>query len=84
MPNFSLILNVLSPILGLIGTLFIFFFGVPRQLDTRGAIFLALEQSNESEERKTKQYKLLSYVGVLFLFISFLCQLAVALIPYLR
>ena len=67
--------NFWSAISGLVGTLLIFFFGLPPKIDIDGHIHLILEQENKEEKKKAKRYLFMSYVGLLLLAISFLLQL---------
>ncbi len=60
---------------GLIGTLLIFFFGLPSRINPEGHINLILEQVDEEEKKKAKKYKLWSYIGISLLVFSFLLQL---------
>jgi hypothetical protein len=60
---------------GFIGTLIIFFFGLPPGINTEGQINLILEQTDKKMANKAKFYKKLSYCGILLLSISFLLQL---------
>ena len=73
----NLFLNVdfWSALLGFIGTLFIFFFGLPPKINVEGNINLILEQKDKRIAKKAKFYKKLSYVGILLLSASFLLQL---------
>ena len=68
-----------SALFGLIVTVLIFFFGVPRQIDTGGHTgFIALESSIADQNRKKekiKSYKHWSFLGLLFIFLSFLLAL---------
>ena len=74
---YNLFLNVdfWSALLGFIGTLFIFFFGLPPKINVEGNINLILEQKDKRIAKKAKFYKKLSYVGILLLSASFLLQL---------
>jgi hypothetical protein len=73
--NLVLNLNFWSALSGLFGTVLIFFFGMPPRIDQEGHSFLLLEGDNESEKKKAKKYKLISYFGLIFIAISFLMQL---------
>lgn len=48
------ILNFISAILGIIGSLMIFQFGVPKQIDTGGAIGRILEEDDDEEKNNKK------------------------------
>lgn len=63
-----------SAFLGLLGTILIFFFGIPSKIDRDGHIHLILEQENKEEKKKAKKYLFMSYVGLSLLVISFLLQ----------
>lgn len=73
-------IDFLSALLGFIGTLFIFFFGLPPKVDPDGHTNLILEQENEEDKRQGKIYKKLGYLGILFITASFLLQIIKLLI----
>jgi len=66
---------LLSPLLGLAGSIIIFFFGLPPQVSKDGTISLILEQQDESEAKKYKLYKKLSYLGIILIGLSFFIQI---------
>ncbi len=66
---------LLSPILGLIGSIIIFFFGLPPRVSKDGTISLILEQQDEAEAKKYRLYKKLSYFGIILIGLSFLVQI---------
>lgn len=76
-------LNFISALSGLIGTILIFFFGLPPSVDLNGSIYLILEQDDHEEKIKAKKYKSLSYLGLLLIGISFLLQIINTIINYL-
>jgi hypothetical protein len=62
----------------MIGTGLIYFFGVPRQADTGGVVFLALEGDqgiDRSELGRIKKYKRRGNAGLALVFLAFLLQL---------
>jgi len=73
--NLILNINFWSALLGFIGTLFIFFFGLSPRINMEGHINLILEQTDKRMAKRAKFYKKLSYVGILLLSASFLLQL---------
>lgn len=74
---FNLALNIefLSALSGLLGTVMLFFFGLPPTVNKDGHINLILEQIDEFESRKYKLFQKLSYFGLSLIAISFLLQL---------
>jgi hypothetical protein len=68
-------LNFLSAFFGLIGTILIFFFGLPPKIDKDGHIHLILEQEDSREKEKAKKYTILGRIGLGLLIFSFLLQL---------
>lgn len=68
-------LNFWSAFCGLIGTIFIFFFGLPSQINQDGHGHLLLEQVDEKEIAKGKLYKKAGYFGLFLIFLSFLIQI---------
>jgi len=60
---------------GLVGTLLIFFFGLPPKVDPEGHINIIAEQEDKKEKKKAKKYKIFSYIGISLLAFSFLLQL---------
>ena len=72
-----------AALIGLVGTLLIFFFGLPPRIHPEGHINLVLEQVNEGEKKKAKKYKVCSYIGISLLSFSFVLQLiSVILLSY--
>jgi hypothetical protein len=68
-------LNFWSAIFGLIGSVIIFFFGLPPKIDEDGHVNLILEQEDEVEKKRGKLYKNISYFGIFLITLSFLFQL---------
>ena len=64
-----------SALFGLLGTILIFFFGLPPRIDPDGHSYLLLESDDEDEKKKAKRYKITSYLGLFFIALSFLLQL---------
>jgi len=69
------IINSIGLILDIIGVLLIFFFGIPRKIDTGGSIFLVTGKENTDEKKSVKLYNFLSHLGLIFVFIGFALQL---------
>jgi hypothetical protein len=67
--------GLLSPLLGLSGTIILFFFGLPPRVSKDGTINLILEQQDEGEAKKYKLYKKFSYLGIALIGFSFLVQI---------
>lgn len=74
---YRLFLNIdfWSSLSGFVGALLIFFFGLPPRVDPAGHIHLILEQESEEEKKRGKNYRKISYGGILLLVISFFLQL---------
>ncbi|PIV10736.1 hypothetical protein COS50_03905 [Candidatus Roizmanbacteria bacterium CG03_land_8_20_14_0_80_35_26] len=64
-----------SALSGFIGTVMLFFFGLPPRLNPEGHINLILEQSNNEEKEKYKMYDKLSYFALGLIASSFLLQI---------
>lgn len=73
--NLFLDINFWSAFCGFIGSIFIFFFGLPPKINSDGLIGLALEQEDKDGKAKGKIYKYLSYVGLSLLSLSFILQI---------
>ena len=73
----QLLLNVdfWSALSGFVGTMLIFFFGLPPKVDPEGHLNLILEQEDEEEKKVGRKYKRISYIGISLLSISFFLQL---------
>jgi hypothetical protein len=67
--------NIAAMSSGMMGTVLIQFFGVPRQIDTGGADYICTEQTNEDEKRRIRSFKRWSNVGLGLVFFAFLLQL---------
>ncbi len=70
----SKIITIASAICGMLGTLLIYFFGVPKQIDTGGAIYIVTPNKDENEQKKIAKYKKFGNVGLFLIGISFLLQ----------
>ncbi|MDO8604052.1 MAG: hypothetical protein Q7K40_01435 [bacterium] len=68
-------LELWSAFFGLVGTMILFFFGLPPRVNPEGDSCLLLEQTDETEKRKYERYKKLSYFGLLLIAFSFLIQI---------
>lgn len=68
-------LNFWSAVSGLIGTILIFFFGLPPKIDRDGHTHLILEQENKEEKEKARRYIKTSYYGLGCIGLSFLLQI---------
>jgi len=68
-------LNFWSALFGLLGSILIFFFGLPPKIDQDGSSYLLLEGTDFREIQKAKIYKFISYCGITLLAFSFLLQL---------
>ncbi len=66
--------NFWSAFSGLLGSIILFFFGLPPKIDLEGHQHLILEQVDEEEMKKGKLFKKLGYLGLIFLTLSFLIQ----------
>lgn len=69
------ILPYVVSLLGLAGTCLVFYFGIPRKIDTAGKIGICLEQEDEAEKNKIKKYKTWGNVGLILIGLSFLLQM---------
>lgn len=67
-------LNVASSTFGFLGTLLIFFYGIPNKIDTGGHSYLAVSQINPNDIKQIRKYKIISHVGLGMLAVSFLLQ----------
>src|SRR2546430_438276 len=74
--NYIYILSYLS---GFIGTVIIFFYGVPNKIDTGGKISLVLQQENEEEKVKIKKFRKWSNFGLILIALSFLIQILLSI-----
>jgi hypothetical protein len=63
-----------SALFGFLGTVLIFFFGLPSRIDPEGAMYIILEQTNHKEKMKAKRYQATSYLGLSLISLSFLIQ----------
>lgn len=68
-------INFWSAIFGLVGTILIFLYGIPPQLDKNGAVYLVCEQEDEKEKQNFKIAETKSYFGLVFIAISYILQI---------
>lgn len=67
--------NFWSALFGLLGTILIFFFGLPPRVDQEGQCYLVTGEIDEEEKKKSEKYKWTSYLGLFFVSFSFLIQM---------
>lgn len=60
--------------LDMLGIIIIFFFGISPRLDIKGNTYRVSGEVDENEIRKAKIYKLLSWIGLILIFMGFLFQ----------
>ncbi len=71
---------LIAYISGFVGSLLIWFFGLPRRdLNKEGTSNLLLEQVDEDKKKKFKFYTLMSNTGILLISVSFLIQILIIL-----
>lgn len=68
-------LDFWSAICGLIGTVMLFFFGLPPSINKDGHINLILEQTDKKEAMKYRIFQKLSYLALGLITFSFFLQL---------
>jgi hypothetical protein len=68
-------LNFWSALSGLIGTVLVFFYGLPSKINENGHSNLLLEQEDDNAKKNSKRYKVLSYFGLSLIALSFLIQI---------
>lgn len=73
--------NILGLVLVMVGVLVLFAFGMPFRVPTGGATFYIAEQKDEREAKIDLLFKALGYLGIVFVVVGTLCQIA-ANIPY--
>jgi hypothetical protein len=76
-----MIMQYLSPAFGFLGTVLIFFYGIPKQIDTGGRIGICLEQEDKEEKKKIKKYKLWSNIGLGLIALGFLLNFLTLIAP---
>jgi len=74
------VVSLLSAISGLAGTILIYFFGVPRKIDTGGHHAYIAEAEDPCEKLKIKKYKILGNIGLGLIGFSFVLQAVAAFI----
>ena len=72
----SNLLNSIGLVLGMIGVVLLFFYGISPMIDSDGTVFLAAEQEDENEKKKAKKYNCFSRLGLILIFIGFILQLS--------
>jgi hypothetical protein len=70
-----MIFNIGSPVLGCLGTVLVFFFGIPPRLDSEGHVYIVANQKDETEKKKARRYDRIGKIGLLLIALSFLSQL---------
>ncbi len=70
------LINSLGLIINIIGSLILLKFGLPNRISPEGHISLILEGVDQDEINKAKIYKRWSFIGIIFLIVGFVFQLA--------
>jgi hypothetical protein len=78
--HIQILLAYLSPIFGFVGTVLIFFFGVPRQIDTGGLQYYVSGEKNEFEIKKIKKYKCWGTIGLILIALGFLISILILIL----
>ncbi|WP_439407213.1 hypothetical protein [Legionella bozemanae] len=73
-------INIVSYIFGFIGSLIIYIYGIPNQIDTGGQISMVLEQEDEEEKIKIKKFRKFSKFGLSLIALSFLFQIILSIL----
>ena len=71
----KIFVNSLGLALSIIGTILLYKFGLPEQIDKNGNIHLILEQTDEFERMKAKKYDCFSKLALALIFLGFTLQL---------
>ena len=69
------IFNIIGISLDIIGVILVFLFGISPMLDIGGHAILVTKEVHNEKIRRTKKYKLVSWLGLLLIFFGFLLQL---------
>ncbi len=67
-------LNFWAALFGLVGSILIFLYGIPRMIDDDGTVLLSVGKEKE-EAKKGKRFKHLGNLGLLLLIFSFIFQI---------
>jgi hypothetical protein len=70
-----LAINSVGLSVSILGTVLVFFFGIPPKIDRQGHSYLLLEQDDESEKAKARRYDSWSRTGLVLLILGFALQL---------
>lgn len=70
-------LELWGALCGLVGTIFLFLFGLPPKIDPDGAEYFVTGNTDQNEKNKYEKYKNFSYLGLFFIALSFLIQIIV-------
>lgn len=71
-------LNIIGLILNILGTVLLYFFGLPNRVDPTGAVNIVGEGVDEEEVQRAKIYGRLSALALSLLGIGFVLQLIAA------
>ncbi len=78
MISLSIFLSYLSPTTGFLGTVLLFFFGIPKRIDTGGKSMIVATPSNEEvkiEKDKTRKYNFWGNFGLGLIALSYILSL---------
>ena len=69
------LLNTIGLTFNLLGVILIFIYGISPMIDIDGNTYRITGEKDENEIRKAKKYKCASRIGLILVFIGFICQL---------
>jgi hypothetical protein len=70
------VLNLIGLTLNLAGVLILFRYGMPFHVPTKGAVHLILEQTDQAEIELERRYEIYGYIGLIFLVVGTILQMA--------
>jgi len=74
------LLNIAGLVFGLVGSLLLWRFGLPADVNRKGESVLLLEETDHAEIARGKRYDFWGNIGIVLLVIAFALQLVAALL----
>jgi hypothetical protein len=70
--------SVVGMMMGLVGVLLLFRYGMPFHVETGGVTLISIEQVDVEEIKKEKVYKILGYIGIALVVVGTALQIKAA------
>jgi hypothetical protein len=75
----SQIWNIIGLLLGMVGVITLFVFGMPFRIRRGGMSFLALNEVDQADLKQERQFDVLGWIGFVFVIAGTICRIVATL-----